>query len=143
MMLGQEVEAEENYEIAADAEFPFACFICRGDFVQPCVVHLQFVMSTSHRTVHLFSPMHSVVTKCTHYFCQKCALQHFAKSSKCFICKEATQGIFNTADKLIKHLALLKSKAATASSTPAEAIVDSASVAAAASKKSGSGWIIP
>ena len=120
LMLGHEVEAEENYEIAKDDEFPFACFICRGDFVQP------------------------VVTKCNHYFCQKCALQHFIKSSKCFICKEATQGIFNTADKLIKHLAKSKAAAAASASSSTEVpVVDTVTVAAAASKKSGSGWIIP
>jgi RING finger protein 113A len=115
MLLGQEVEAEENYEIGKADEFPFACFICRGDFVDP------------------------VVTKCNHYFCQKCALKNFAKSSKCYVCKEATQGIFNTADKLIKHLAAQHSKAEVA--PPAE--IDSVTIAASESKKSGSGWMIP
>ncbi|KAJ6344008.1 hypothetical protein OIU76_005692 [Salix suchowensis] len=41
-------------------ELPFACFICREQFVDP------------------------VVTKCKHYFCEHCALKHHAKNKKVF-----------------------------------------------------------
>ena len=38
-----------------------------------------------------------VMTKCRHYFCEKCALKQNAKSGKCFVCEAQTQGIFNVA----------------------------------------------
>ena len=53
---------------------PFACHICRQKFTKP------------------------VKTQCNHYFCQKCALGHYAKSPKCAVCGKPTKGIFNTAD---------------------------------------------
>lgn len=45
-----------------------------------------------------------VVTQCTHYFCEKCALLHYAKSSKCAKCGEPTNGVFNTATALLNRL---------------------------------------
>lgn len=48
------VYEDENYEVGSDEEeIPFKCFICRQTFQNP------------------------VVTKCRHYFCESCALQHF------------------------------------------------------------------
>lgn len=76
---------EENYEIAEEAEFPFACHLCRQGFTDP------------------------VVTLCTHYFCQKCAIDHSKKSAKCAICEKQTFGIFNKARKLIKYMQQQKS----------------------------------
>jgi hypothetical protein len=73
-------EAEENYEINLDEELPFACLICRLDFVDP------------------------VVTLCGHYFCSKCATGNFRKSSKCAACQKQTSGVFNIAHKLIKQI---------------------------------------
>ncbi|RUS72239.1 hypothetical protein EGW08_019993, partial [Elysia chlorotica] len=65
---------EENYEISSDEDdMPFKCFICRNSFKDP------------------------VVTKCKHYFCEKCALSHYRKSKRCFVCGEPTGGIFNPA----------------------------------------------
>jgi RING finger protein 113A len=75
-----EVAEEENYEIAEEAEFPFACHICREGFTDP------------------------VVTLCSHYFCQKCAIDHSKKSAKCAVCDKQTFGIFNKARKLIKYM---------------------------------------
>src|SRR4051812_15388167 len=46
----------------SDDELPFACIICREEFVNP------------------------VATKCGHYFCEKCALKNYTKNSKCFAC---------------------------------------------------------
>jgi RING finger protein 113A len=70
----------------SDDDLPFACFICRQLFVNP------------------------VVTKCKHYFCEKCALEHHAKDKKCFICKEPTLGIFNQPKKLIAKVEAKKQK---------------------------------
>ncbi|KAK3781021.1 hypothetical protein RRG08_046325 [Elysia crispata] len=72
---------EENYEISSDEDdIPFKCFICRNSFKDP------------------------VVTKCKHYFCEKCALAHYRKSKRCFVCGEPTGGIFNPAKELIAKL---------------------------------------
>jgi RING finger protein 113A len=65
-----------------DDEVPFACFICRrpwGECQDP------------------------VVTRCRHHFCEQCALQHNAKSAKCFVCEQPTGGIFNVANDVIKR----------------------------------------
>jgi len=62
-------------------QLPFACFICRQPFNQP------------------------VVTRCGHYFCEDCAIAHHKKDIRCFICKEPTLGIFNTATKILKRQA--------------------------------------
>ncbi|KAL4229442.1 hypothetical protein ACF0H5_012480 [Mactra antiquata] len=72
---------EENYEISSDEDdLPFKCFICRKSFVNP------------------------VITKCKHNFCEKCALSHYKKSQRCFVCNEQTLGIFNPAKGLIAKL---------------------------------------
>lgn len=36
-----------------------------------------------------------------HYFCESCALKHFAKSPKCFACGMATHGVFSVAKEII------------------------------------------
>ncbi|CAG8478452.1 1299_t:CDS:2 [Cetraspora pellucida] len=64
----------------SDEELPFACIICRQEYKNP------------------------VVTRCGHYFCEKCALQNFAKSPKCYACGASTNGIFNTAKSLLQKL---------------------------------------
>eukprot|EP00808_Paulinella_micropora_P008675 g68977.t1 len=87
---GEEVSDEEDYEIHSDEELPFACLICHEDFVDP------------------------VVTKCKHYFCEKCALDHYSKNSRCCICNEQTHGIFNTATRVIHHAEKLKKRKADA-----------------------------
>lgn len=78
----------QSYEVPEeDEELPFACFICRKPFVNP------------------------VVTLCNHYFCEACALKHNAKSKRCFVCNEPTQGIFNAPHKLIAKLAAQQKQA--------------------------------
>jgi RING finger protein 113A len=73
-------EIKEGEEDGLDADgLPFACFICRGDFVNP------------------------VVTLCGHYFCSTCAIGA-SNDSKCQACGKETSGVFNTARKLIKKL---------------------------------------
>jgi len=71
-----------KYEIKEnDDDFlPFKCLICRGSYVNP------------------------VMTKCKHYFCEKCALAHFKKSTKCFVCEKQTGGFFDPAKNIIERL---------------------------------------
>eukprot|EP01027_Heterolobosea_sp_BB2_P001030 GEZU01001549.1.p1 GENE.GEZU01001549.1~~GEZU01001549.1.p1 ORF type:complete len:391 (-),score=142.10 GEZU01001549.1:85-1224(-) len=75
--LGLEGKTEED-EAKKEDNLPFACFICRQPFTDP------------------------VVTRCKHYFCSKCAMDHYKKSKKCFVCQQPTNGIFNTAFEIIK-----------------------------------------
>ncbi|KAJ2957502.1 hypothetical protein NQZ79_g6787 [Umbelopsis isabellina] len=72
--------AIDSDEDDSDEELPFACLICREEFKNP------------------------IVTKCGHYFCEKCAIKNFAKSTKCFACGASTGGIFNTAKNLIAKI---------------------------------------
>ncbi|KAF9900675.1 hypothetical protein EC991_007037 [Linnemannia zychae] len=100
--LDQEWEAEQRAKKAAlieglDAEsesssddddgVPFACLICREPFTRP------------------------VVTKCNHYFCEKCALKRYAKTPKCAACQTPTGGLFNAVPKdFLKKVAERKAK---------------------------------
>ncbi|XP_062988176.1 E3 ubiquitin-protein ligase RNF113A-like [Elgaria multicarinata webbii] len=75
------VNDEENYEVSSDEEeLPFKCFICRNSFKNP------------------------VMTKCRHYFCESCALQHYRKSQRCYVCDKQTNGVFNPAKELMAKL---------------------------------------
>ncbi|XP_049977849.1 E3 ubiquitin-protein ligase RNF113A [Alexandromys fortis] len=75
------VYEDENYEVGRDdEEIPFKCFICRQTFQNP------------------------VVTKCRHYFCERCALQHFRTTSRCYVCDQQTNGVFNPAKEVIAKL---------------------------------------
>jgi len=65
--------SNQDYPSQTESDKPFACFICRNPFTKP------------------------VVTKCKHYFCQKCALEHYSTSPKCAACGKPTGGIFNKA----------------------------------------------
>jgi hypothetical protein len=47
-----------------------------------------------------------------HYFCERCALRHNAKSKTCFVCETATGGIFNVAHDIKRKLKADKRKAA-------------------------------
>ncbi|KAI9318491.1 hypothetical protein BX666DRAFT_1928540 [Dichotomocladium elegans] len=70
----------------SDEELPFACLICREEFTNP------------------------VVTKCKHYFCEKCALDNYKKSVKCYACGASTGGVFDTAKKMIERLKAKKAR---------------------------------
>jgi len=74
---GDEVKKEENEE----DNIPFACLICRQPFDK-----------------------NPVVTKCGHYFDEKCALSHYTKDPRCFVCNQQTLGIFNRAKKVIEKM---------------------------------------
>jgi RING finger protein 113A len=69
-----------QYEIDTDSDLPFKCFICRNSFKDP------------------------VMTKCRHYFCEKCALGHYKKSTRCYICSQQTHGVFNPAKDVIAKM---------------------------------------
>ncbi|XP_002169878.1 E3 ubiquitin-protein ligase RNF113A isoform X1 [Hydra vulgaris] len=76
---GQEDVSKYAIEDEEDA-LPFACFICRNSFKNP------------------------VVTKCKHYFCELCALEHYKKTRRCYVCAEQTSGVFNSAKDIIKRM---------------------------------------
>ncbi|XP_071567761.1 E3 ubiquitin-protein ligase RNF113A isoform X1 [Temnothorax nylanderi] len=83
-------EDDKKYEIDSDEDnLPFKCFICRNSFTDP------------------------VVTKCKHYFCEKCALEQYRKSTRCYVCNTQTNGTFNPAKELIARTKM-EEKAATA-----------------------------
>ena len=72
---------ERCYEISSDEEeIPFKCIICRRSFQNP------------------------VITRCKHYFCEKCALERYRKSARCYVCGVDTKGTFNPAKELEKKL---------------------------------------
>uniref|UniRef100_A0A224Z801 RING finger protein 113A n=1 Tax=Rhipicephalus zambeziensis TaxID=60191 RepID=A0A224Z801_9ACAR len=74
-------EDTSRYEISSDEEdLPFKCLLCRKSFVDP------------------------VVTKCKHYFCEKCALKHYKKTTRCYVCSQQTNGVFNPAKEIIQRL---------------------------------------
>ncbi|KAI8078696.1 uncharacterized protein BX664DRAFT_342501 [Halteromyces radiatus] len=76
---------KDQYAISdeeSDEEVPFACLICRKEFVNP------------------------VVTKCQHYFCESCAINNYKVSSKCYACGAPTNGVFNTAKNILEKLRL-------------------------------------
>jgi len=79
---GQDDEDDDKYKISSDEDddLPFKCYICKNSFVNP------------------------VVTKCKHYFCEKCAIEAYKKSQRCPACGANTHGVFNPAKELIKKL---------------------------------------
>ncbi|KAA8907454.1 hypothetical protein FN846DRAFT_697481 [Sphaerosporella brunnea] len=68
-------------------EIPFKCVICKDDYKSP------------------------IVTKCGHYFCEKCAIDRYReKNPSCAICGKRTDGVFNGAKGLQKKLDLAKQR---------------------------------
>ena len=63
-----------------DDDLPFKCFICKQSFTKP------------------------VVTKCKHYFCEKCALDQYRKSQRCYACGAQTGGVFNPAKDIMAKM---------------------------------------
>lgn len=98
MLAGWRPDAEDGEggggsEEEEEDDLPFACFICR------------------HPWAECQDP---VVTRCRHHFCEQCALQHNAKSAKCFVCEQPTGGIFNVAHDIIRKEKARKAKEAAA-----------------------------
>jgi len=69
--------------VTKDESLPFACLLCKTLWNENS---------------------NPIVTKCRHYFCEKCAFGHYAKSKKCFTCGMVTNGIFNSAEKLLERI---------------------------------------
>ncbi|RYG50747.1 hypothetical protein EON67_04700 [archaeon] len=69
-------EGSETREGNAPDGLPFACAICRKDFVRP------------------------IVTRCGHYFCESCAVTRYRTTPLCAVCNAQTAGTFNAAPKL-------------------------------------------
>lgn len=80
-------EADEQKKVDPADQLPFACLICREPW---------------------HAKSNPVVTKCEHYFCEACAIQHFQKSRRCFVCSEQTGGIFNKAKAIQEKIEKLK-----------------------------------
>lgn len=74
-------EAENEEEAKLLENIPFACPICEKPYKKP-----------------------AIVTKCGHYFCEKCALDRYRKSPTCAICGAGTNGVFNNAKNLNRLL---------------------------------------
>lgn len=86
-------EDDKKYEIDSDEDnLPFKCFICRNSFTDP------------------------VVTKCKHYFCEKCALEQYRKSTRCYVCNTQTNGTFNPAKELTARTKMEEKERITAAS---------------------------
>jgi len=73
-------EAISDNEDEDGSGLPFKCLICRNSFVNP------------------------VVTKCKHYFCEKCFIQHNKKDTRCFVCRTQTMGIFFVAKEILNRM---------------------------------------
>jgi hypothetical protein len=109
---------------------PFACFICRENFA------------------NVRDP---VVTKCKHYFCEHCALKHYAKSKTCFVCEEPTGGTFNIAQDIKKKMKAQKAQEASAENPEADEDEEAQLLLAGRKKAKASqmpsqgqgGWVIP
>ncbi|ETV70841.1 hypothetical protein H257_13622 [Aphanomyces astaci] len=75
--LGEDGDSDDDkYLIKSEDDEQFACTICRNPFTN------------------------AVETICGHFFCEKCALKRYKKSSLCFNCKRQTNGVFNVAKSL-------------------------------------------
>ena len=71
-------------------DLPFACYSCRLPW-EEC--------------------KNPVVTKCKHYFCERCALKNNSAKNggKCAVCGVLTQGIFNVASDILKNMNMSQS----------------------------------
>ncbi|CAG0883928.1 unnamed protein product [Cyprideis torosa] len=89
---GHDDEDASRYEIDSDSDedIPFKCSLCRSSFKDP------------------------VVTKCKHYFCEKCALKQYKKSTRCYACGVQTGGVFMPAKKITEKLEARKAAKAAA-----------------------------
>ncbi len=74
------VEEEDDDKDAMLEDIPFACIICKGPYREP------------------------VVTRCHHYFCERCALERYKRDPSCAACGLGTNGVFNSAKTLKKLL---------------------------------------
>ncbi len=79
---------EDDEDDALLRDIPFACIICRESYKHP------------------------IVTRCGHYFCERCALDRYRRDPTCAACGAATTGVFNGAKRLTKLLERKRGRAA-------------------------------
>ncbi|CAG9573803.1 unnamed protein product [Danaus chrysippus] len=80
---------DSDYEIHSNEELPFKCFICYARWP------VSFSMGNKLSRITSMAYL-----GCKHYFCEKCALSQYKKSTRCFICNAQTSGVFNPAKEL-------------------------------------------
>ncbi|CAG9462862.1 unnamed protein product [Pedinophyceae sp. YPF-701] len=91
--LGSDDEGSDEESEEDEDGVPFACLACRKPWAE------------------VYNP---VVTKCKHYFCERCALAHSEKSKRCPMCDQPHHGVFNVAHDVIKKEKARKQKEAAA-----------------------------
>ena len=62
--------------------------------------------------------------RCKHYFCEKCAIEHYRKSMRCYECGKQTGGVFNPAKDLIERMKKREEAGKTYSSDDDERLPD-------------------
>ncbi|XP_070259894.1 E3 ubiquitin-protein ligase RNF113A-like [Myotis yumanensis] len=71
----------ESYEVGGEGPaVPVGCPLCRQPFRSP------------------------VVTRCRHCFCERCALERYRATPRCYVCDRPTHGVFNPAKELLAKL---------------------------------------
>ncbi|KAJ4439831.1 hypothetical protein ANN_07959 [Periplaneta americana] len=103
-----------QYEVDSDGDdLPFKCFICRNSFKDPIVTNMDkfisdIVPGPSQWFFHFGEEIIIAWThiRCRHYFCERCALDHYKKSTRCYICNQQTHGVFNPAKDIIAKMKL-------------------------------------
>jgi len=92
---------DEKYVITSDDDdMPTKCPLCRKVFNTP------------------------VITKCRHYFCEKCAIDQYRKSQRCYECGKQTSGVFNPAKDMQERIAKREAKGKTYSSDSDDQLPD-------------------
>lgn len=98
---------DTKYEIHSDdEELPFKCFICRNSFVDPIITkYINYIFSiTIYNVTKYIRFLSSNSNRCKHYFCEKCVLENYKKSTRCYVCGVQTNGVFNPAKELIARI---------------------------------------
>ena len=62
---------------------------------------------------------------CGHYFCEKCALDHYRTTSKCFVCGKDTNGCFNKATDIIARIQKMQQEEVSGSGSEDEKEINS------------------
>ena len=114
-------ETEADKKIDPADHLPFACLICREPWHAGSCPVINPSLTTPEPPYNPFLPLKTpygplkiplnplqVMTKCEHYFCERCAIEHFQKSRRCFACSEQTGGIFNKAKPIQEKIDRLK-----------------------------------
>lgn len=92
---------DDKYVISSDDDdLPTKCPMCRKVFDTP------------------------IITKCKHYFCEKCAIDHYRKSQRCYECGKQTSGVFNPAKDMVERIKKREAAGKTYSSDDDEKLPD-------------------